>query len=352
MSKINLRLFSDEATNPTLPKNFLAPNLRSIILVGVDIPKRLSLLSSTFSLVTLKLVGVQASDHLFPRKLVSRLRSLPQLENLVIDFCDDMPRPGAGSEAFGAPGTPVTLPCLKDLKFIGFSAGLECLVAQIRTPLLEWLAVTLFYQDSFELPHLIHFIKITEGLKALPTGEISFRYEGVFVSMDQHRTQWDIGQLILDVMCYRLGQQIFSAVQICRALIPVLSGVERLRLGLDFGKTMEGAREIDSIMWHELLRPFTAAKELRISPELSEELSSALQEDDVGSDPGFLPDLQDLVSDFFWKDADAPFDSFIHARRVAGRLVHPTLLRLNPPPSRTRYRFDPSPRRVWPRKRR
>ena len=326
----------DEVTNPVLPKTFLASNLRSIKLIGVDLPKRLSLLSSAVSLVTLHLEGIRTAGHLFPRKLVSRLRSLPRLEKLVVDFYNYMPRPSSWGEVLGEQGTPVTLPSLKDLEFAGFSAYLECFIAQIKTPSLEYLAVTLFTQNSFALPHLIHFTNTTEGLKLLRTGEVSFRPDGVFISMDQHRTLWDVGHFVLVVMCYRIEQQIYHAAEVCRALSPALSGVERLRLELGFGKTLEGLNSVaDSTTWHKLLRSFVAATELRICPELSEELTWALQEDDIGSDSGFLPRLQDLVSDLFWEDADEPFAWFAYARRLAGRPVCLTFLRSIAPRART-----------------
>ena len=341
----NLRLSSmadDDVAYPILPKTFLAPNLQFIVLFCIEIPKRLPLLSSTVSLVTLHLAGIRASGHLFLRILVSRLQSLPRLEKLLIEFCDNMPRPDTEGEALGEQRTPVTLPSMKDLEFIGFGAYLEYFVAQIRTPSLEYLAVTLFEDNSFALPHLVHFTNITEGLKLLPTGEVSLRSEGVYISMDQHRTPWKIGHFILSVMCNRIERQINYAVELCSALSPALSGVERLRLELGYDKTLEGlAGEIDSTLWHELLRPFSAAKELRICPELSQELSWALEDEGIGSDSGFLPDLQDLVSDLFWEDEDDPFACFIYDRRVAGRPVRLTFLRSIAPRARTRVRTAP-----------
>ena len=332
----------DDVANPVLPKTFLAPNLLSIELLHVKLPKRLSLLSSTVSLVTLHLAGIRASSHLFLRILVSRLRSLPRLEKLSVEFCGNIRRPGTEGEALGEQGTPVTLPSMKDLEFIGFSAYLECFFAQIRTPSLEYLAVSLFKQNSFALPHLTHFINTTEGIKLLRTGEVSFRHEGVFISMDQHRTLWNVGHFVLDVMCIQIDQidrQINYAVEVCRALSPALSGVERLMLELGFDKTLEGlTSETDSTTWHELLRPFVTVKELRICPELSEELTWALQEDDIGSESEFLPHLEDLVSDLFWEDANAPFAWFIYARRLAGRPVCLTFLRSIAPRTRTQAR--------------
>ena len=62
------------------------------------------------------------------------------------------------------------------------------------------------------------------------------------------------------------------------------------------------------------------------------ELSHALEVDEIGLDPGLLPDLQELVSDYRGEHEDSLFGSFIHARQVAGR---PVSFRLLPPSSPT-----------------
>ena len=51
---------------------------------------------------------------------------------------------------------------------------------------------------------------------------------------------------------------------------------------------------IDSAMWHNLLRPFIGVQRIYISDRLSEELSCALQVDEVGSNPGFIPNLRSI----------------------------------------------------------
>ena len=73
--------------------------------------------------------------------------------------------------------------------------------------------------------------------------------------------------------------------------------------------------EIDGTTWHELLRSFIGVKELYIDDALLEELSRALQVDEVGLDPGFLPNLQSIHAD------DNLFTSFIDSRQVVGRPV-------------------------------
>jgi hypothetical protein len=65
----------------TLPKAFLAPNLRHLALPGISPPKRLRLLTSTVSLVTLKLSNIQTSSYFRPRLLVARLRPSPNSRN-------------------------------------------------------------------------------------------------------------------------------------------------------------------------------------------------------------------------------------------------------------------------------
>ncbi|KAH9033796.1 hypothetical protein EDB85DRAFT_1890072 [Lactarius pseudohatsudake] len=82
--------------------------------------------------------------------------------------------------------------------------------------------------------------------------------------------------------------------------------------------------------WHELLRAFIGVKELHISAALSEEeLSCALQVEEPRSDPGLLPGLQELVTEFEWEHTDNPFGSFIDARRITH---HPLRRRLPMPP--------------------
>ena len=89
-----------------LPQTFLSPNLRHLTLLGVCLPKGLSSLSFTVSLVTLTLTNIRASGYLFPKQLVARLRFLPQLEGLSIGFSIPIPRPSAEMELLGDQGPP------------------------------------------------------------------------------------------------------------------------------------------------------------------------------------------------------------------------------------------------------
>ncbi|KAI9449591.1 hypothetical protein BJY52DRAFT_1227677 [Lactarius psammicola] len=299
----------EDTTLLGLPKTFLAPNLRHLTLIGIHLSKRLRLLSSTISLVTLVLTNIRASGHFPPRPLVAHLWSLPQLEKLTIGFSIPIPRTSAEKELLGKRGIPVTLPNLKRLWFQGVSAYLECLIAQIRAPLLERLNIALFNQIAFVLPHLSHLVNSTEALNP-PTAMVSFGNEvSIIITGHQYGRRF-----ALRVICKELDWQIDCAAQIFCALITPLSGVQKL--GLDFDRPMMPTKwkngGINGTTWHERLRSFIGVNELCICSALSQELSRALQVGDVGLDPELLSGLREIVIQFDGEKADNLFCSFIH----------------------------------------
>ena len=297
----------------TFPKAFLAPKLRHLALPNISPPRRLQLLTATASLIILQFNEIQKSSYFRPRLLVARLSSLPQLEKLSISFSVPIPRPSSERELLGEKGALVTLPSLKNLEFTGAGAYLESLVAQIRAPLLEKLRIKLFNQIAFVQPHLSYLINITEAFK-LPSAVVGFDPDEVYVIMGR-RPGW--GPFKFHVKCNQLDWQIDCAAQICSTLIPALSCVELIRLACFHKKIpVEWQNSaVDGSTWHELLRSFMGVKELHIEKLLLEELSCALQADVVGSDPGFLPNLQSIGG------GSNLFTSFIDTRQVVGRPV-------------------------------
>lgn len=314
-----------EGTSPKLPETFLAPNLRHLTLSGITLPGELTLLSIV-SVVTLTLTNIQATSYFLPKHLVTHLCSFSQLEELTIGFSTPLPRPSSESELSDALESPVTLPTLRRFTFKGVTAYLDNLVSQIRTPLLEQLSITLFNQIAFALSHLSEFINATPGLK-LPIAEVIFKHDGVSV-VSKHPTQ-QVGdrrsEFSLRVICRPFDWQIDSAEQICRSLMPALSFVEDLTLDFD-GEEMPAEWQngaVDAAAWHELLRLFIGVHTLRVCCALVLELSSALQTDDVGLDPGLLPNLQGIYR-LGLGHRENTFTLFIDARRIVGR---PVLLR-------------------------
>ena len=300
---------------PTLPKGFLAPNLRHLALFGICLPKRLRLLTSTVSLVTLTISSIQTSSYFRPKLLVARLQSLPLLEELTIEFSILIPRPGTEGELLGEDGAPLTLPRLKTLRFCGASTYLESLVAQMSVPLLENLTIRLF-KIAFLLPHLSHLVNNTKAFK-LSSAKVGFHHDEVYISTihDNIDHGLELVPFTLCVSCEPLDRQIDCVAQICHALTLTLSGVTELSLYYEGIPTELRNGTIDSATWHKLLRSFIGVKELYINDVLSEELSRALQANEVESHPGFLPKLQSIHA------RRNLFTSFIDTRQVMGRSV-------------------------------
>ncbi|KAF8270496.1 hypothetical protein EI94DRAFT_775871 [Lactarius quietus] len=300
-------------TTFTLPKGFLAPNLRHLTLPGISPSKGMWFLTSTVSLTTLVLFRIQefqASSDFRPSLLVARLGSLPQLKELIIWFSIPMP---SESQPLGEQGTPVTLPSLKTLEFEGFSTYLESLIAQIRVPLLEQLKITLFKQIAFALPHLSHLLNTTEKFK-LPAAEVHFSHYHPFNSIS----------IIFTHHMHHSPQQPNGGEAFCLSMRCELDRVERFML-----KYSDGTRtytrledlEIDATTWHELLRSFIGVRNLHVSEGVLNELSRALQVNEVGLEPEFLHHLQTLEIDPPGQVSDHLFASFLNARRIAGRPV-------------------------------
>ena len=301
-------------TLPTLlPAAFVAPNLQHLALPCINPPRRLQFLTSTVSLVTLELTNIQTSSYFRPRLLVTHLQSLPQLKELYIGFSIPILSPSTEMELLNEQGAPVMLPSLKCLSFRGVSAYLESLVAQIKVPRLEQLGITLFYQIAFALLQLSHLINITAF--KIPSVVVSFYYDEVYVTTVHGSSKW--GSFSFRVICRPLESKISSAAQICHALIPTLSCVEKLMLYHDTERKPAELRNgtINSTTWHDLLRSFTGVKELHISGALVQELSRALQVEEVGLDPGFLPNLRSICA------VDNMFTLFIDTRKAVGRPV-------------------------------
>ena len=127
-----LRLsFTAESTSIqplTLPQAFQAPNLRHLTLLDITPPRGFRFLTSTVSLVALKLRNIPISDYFQPGLIET---CLPQLEILTIEFSisTSHSRLNNEREPLSEQGIPVTLPNLKYLWFKGASAyNLESLL--------------------------------------------------------------------------------------------------------------------------------------------------------------------------------------------------------------------------------
>ena len=306
-------------TSLVLPDTLQAPGLRHLALGGIGLPT--ALLSSTIALSTLSLTQIRASCYFPPRHLVTLLQVLPCIEELTISFSISIPRPSSEGELLLAPIPPVALPNLRLLKFEGVDVYLDNLVAQINTPLLERLDLTLHFDIGFTLVNLTEFIQRTEGFTCLVC-RVIFNKDGASIVAGYDEQQQGVGKssLHVNVNCKSLDWQIGSAADVCSALGEVLSTVEDLTLDLHvIGMPSDWESTLDSVLWHELLLPFTGVKKLHIGSSLSLELSNALESDTEGL---FLPSLQELEVSLKTDHVINALAVLIETRETVGRPIH------------------------------
>ena len=319
----DLSLFSTttEEMSLLLPETLQAPDLRHLTLHGIGLPKGLPLLSSAITLSTLSLTHIGASSYFPPGHLVTQLRGLPHLEILSIGFAVPIPSPSSERELLHPPIPPVTVPSLRTLKFRGMGVYLDNLVAQINTPLLERLDLTLFFELAFTLVNLTAFIHRTDGFRCL-VSQVTFNKGGVSINAGQYE-QPGIQKFSLHIKCKCLDWQIDSATQVCSALGTVVSALEELTLDLNAdGMISDWENTLDNMMWHDLLLPFVGVKSLHIGSSLTLELSQALESVDGELVPELLPELQQIRVHFSIDDAKNAFSAFVGARESVGRPIH------------------------------
>ena len=328
---LSLASTNTEEMNLVLPESLQAPDLRQILLHGIGLPKGWPLLSSTTALSALSLTHIQEFCYFSPGHLVPHLQGLPHLEELSLGFAIPIPLPSSEGELLPAPLPPVTLPSLRRLTFKGVGVYLDNLVAQINTPLLERLDLTLLFELAFTLVNLTDFICRTEGFGCLDA-RIIFNKDCASIEAGFNEQRTTIAKFSLQVNCEPLDWQIDSSAQVCSALGRALSVVEELTLDLDVsGMASDWEKSLDSTLWHELLLPFIGVKKLHIGPPLTLELSQSLESVAGGLVLELLPELEELEVQLKVGHSKNVFSLFVETRESVDRPVHLSVPRSQQP---------------------
>ena len=175
------------------------PFLSRLSLHGIGLSRELSSISSMISLSSLSLTDIRDSCYFPLKHLITQLQDLLYLEELSIGFAIPMPLQSSEGELLPAPILPVTLRALRWLTLRGVDVYIENFPAQINTPLLERLRLTLPFDLDFTLVHTTEFIHRTEGFEYL-TAQVIFNKDGTFINMG-HYEQRDTWKLSLQVNC-------------------------------------------------------------------------------------------------------------------------------------------------------
>jgi hypothetical protein len=303
-----------------LPDTFLggsAPRLRSLCLIHVPFPTLWKLLLSAKDLVTLRLSDIPDSGYIPPDTMASCLSSLTQLESLCLQFRSPRPRPDRTTRR-PPTLTRAILPALTSLRFYGVSEYLEDMVARIKAPLLHDVGITFFNQVTFNIPQLPQFVSLAKKLGSPNRAKVTFYRRSVLVRISSETGTVDNTQVALEISCRAIDWQLSSLAQVCTLFVPYFPTLERLDISEGQYPPPHWQDDMENAQWLEILRPFTATKDLHLSEAIQLRMGPALQELSGGRAMEVLPMLQCLFLSGFWSKS---INKFIAARQLSGRPV-------------------------------
>ncbi|KAI0000697.1 hypothetical protein BJV74DRAFT_986397 [Russula compacta] len=315
---------TDDGSVSVLPDSFLAsaPRLRSLRLQSFRSPSSRKLLLSDSHLTYLYLWSIPRSGYISPEAMVTCLSALTKLETFELGFRSPQSRPNRTIQR--PPLTRVLLPALTHLRFKGVGEYLDDLVARIDAPLLCIVEIVFFNQLIFDFSHLPRFIGCVEKFKTLNSADLTFFDNHVSVSLTPKARPGpglaNNTSLSLTCSCNDSDWQLSSVAQFCTSSFPSLSAVECLDIYESRSWEPHG---MENIQWMELLHPFTAIKDLRLSEELVVRVVEALQGLARESVTNVLPALQNLFLEGV-KPSDLLHEAiaqFVAARQLAGHPV-------------------------------
>ena len=279
-----------------------APSLRTLILDKIGFPALPKLLLSTTQLVTLQLFSTLGYMSL--RVTVTSLAALPNLKQLHITHCPfyNLDRSPSQSRA--------VLPSLTSFYFHGTSGSLEDFVAQIDTPMLRTLSITL--DGVIHIPQLLQFVIRAETLKS-PIRVIflfeEWRFRLKLMPSD------GVDGVEFATRDRNSSDQFITMGSLCSALSPLLSHVERLDLHCNPLSPPSQGFGIP-LFWKRLFRRFTSVQSLYVSkkvwPRVGPGLRALIGERAAES----LPELRTLFLEEPSEEDKQSIESFVAMRRL------------------------------------
>jgi hypothetical protein len=317
-----LRLHSHDETVPVIPDSFLdgsAPRLRVFGFDGIPFPGLPNLLLSATHLVNLCLVNNPHSGYISPEAIVALISVLSSLETLTLTFQSPQSRPGWESRSLPPPMRS-TLPALVKFHFEGVTEYLEDLVAFIDAPQLKSLDITLFNQIDFDCPRLAQFINRTPSLRAVDEAHVQFHDIFARVTLPAGSTT---PTFKIAISCREPDWQLSSIEQVCNSSLHPLSTVEGLYIDHKYSQLVWKDDAIENTLWLQLLRPFTAVKNLYLSKEFAPGIAAGLHELVGGNITEVLPSLQNIFVEGL--EPSGPFQEnigqFVAARQLSGHPI-------------------------------
>jgi hypothetical protein len=326
----NLFLWSTDETVPVVLDSFLggsAPRLEHVVLGGISFPGLPKLLLSATLLVTLQLFSIPHSGYFTPDAIAAAFSMLTSLDHLRLEFISTRSCLDRASRR-PPPSTRSVLPVLTKFWFKGASKYMEDLAAHIDALQLNCLTITVFNDIVFDTPQLIQFIRRTPNLKAFEKADIELRYYAAMVKFSlQASPSRDERYLSLGILCKGLDRQLSYLRQVCTSCLPSLSTLEDLYFYKDPFSQLDGQDNTNNEPWVELLRPFSAVKNLYLAGKSASRVASVLQELVEGRTIEVLPMILPTLQNIFVRGLKSSgsvqegIGQFVAARQLTGHPI-------------------------------
>jgi hypothetical protein len=256
-------------------------------------------------------------ERFSPEAMATVLPALTRLETLGIEFS----RHWVFSDADGRlPPLPTrsVLPALTRFTFRGNGEDFKILVAQLDIPLLNRLSVTFINPTQIRIytAQLAQFIGHAPRLRAHDEANIVFSGSAVAVKL----ASWVIGNEGPVVSIQSTGS-ISTLANICTPSFSPLSTLERLCIYEIGHVDKRWQRVMETTQWSEILRPFTAVKNLYISQLLAPQIMYNLQNLVNRGMVEVLPILQNIFIEGLRLSRPVR-ELFVAARQLSGHPIN------------------------------
>jgi len=180
-----------------------------------------------------------------------------------------------------------------------------------------------FFNDiDFDTPQLMQFISRTRTFKAFNIVHVVFDSHFAWVELQSQASNRE--EDVLEVSCRVPDGQLSFLAQICTSLSLLLT-TENLYIHEHLSSQLDWNDDIENAVWLDLLRPFTAVKDLYLSKQFVPRIAPALQELAGGRTTDLLPTVQNIFLEGFQPSGlDQEIEGigqFISARQLTNRPV-------------------------------
>ena len=301
-----------------LPDGFLggsAPHLQSLELDFIPFPALPTFLLSSTNLVSLILLNIPRSGYISPQVIVTSLAALVNLESLTMTF-EPISFLAYQGIRHAPPPTCTTLPVLTFFVFEGVVEYFEPFVSQIDVPLLGSIRILLLNQFVFDFPQLAQFMRRATRFQAPNRLHVGSDHSGFSVN-----SYPPIGDETprLTITC-GAGWKFLLRAQVFSSFLPSAYMVDHLYL---HWSSLSAPQGDDYVEWLELIRSFTAVKNVYVCKELATCIALALKKLVGERITDVLPALENLFFEGLQPSGlvQETIEPFVSARQLLGHPV-------------------------------